>query len=245
MHHISFLSLFYLFVHPFILKSNTDQGIVDIRMYFIPNGVKIDTATAAYYAYRYYVHDSLILRKDTLTQNESTTTIKRGIVKSTLTASLAHPSYLIDRRKQMSYIYYYKDSLLRISKTPLPQNQFEIFYRTNASTQKRVISLQKDSVLIAGLHCFKGTAVGDTDTVTFYYSKEKLGLHSPLNNFLSDFPFEVMSIVVSAGNGTQIQGQMLFTVSAITATPIPDSLLILPASVPQDENVPVRDMRFF
>ncbi|MVT08345.1 hypothetical protein [Chitinophaga tropicalis] len=163
-----------------------------------------------------------------------------------MTASLAHPSYLIDRSKQMSYIYYYKDSLLRISKTPLPQNQFEIFYRTNPNTQNRkAIIRQEDSVWIAGLRCFKGIAVHDIDTITFYYSKNKLGLHSPLNNFLSDFPFEVMSIQVPAWNGTQAQGQVLFIISAITATSIPDSLLKLPTSIPQDENVPIKNMRFF
>ncbi len=206
------------------------------------------------YWFAYFIKGDKILRKDpsdsSLSTNTPTVKTHEGKeVHTSLRATLAHPSYLIDWNTRTTYTFFTKKGKAQISEKPLRDETFEPFYRIIDSS-KPVVKWKKgeEQVTIAGQKCYKGVAFfNNSDSLLFYYAVAPLKIHSPLNAFLpSDFKHDILLIKLpvdwTTKDGRKAVGTLIFQVVKIQECKLTDSLFSIPPNVPIRKNVSLHEI---
>jgi len=195
-------------------------------------------------SYTYYIKKNKVLLKSQDGEaaadisSTDTTAIDNGLnLVSSTTVKYLHPAYLIDCIKRTAC--YLSDSTGLIVEKNLSETNGEFFYRNVNVVSPKPVTIVSTSdtseTFIAGKKCFKGLARdSDGKEFVFYYSKEKTGVQSPMNNLLpATFPYTILRygfpIQWSYRNGTvSPDGLLILQVSEIRSCAVADSTMIPP-----------------
>jgi len=219
---------------------HSGEGTVSITIYILPyksNSPDIipDSDRNYFNKYVYYIKGEKIYRDDLKDEKKvpdnQANTVTSSQPQLILTASFIHPRYLIDLDRNLAYTYSGSDTAIVDS---LKDLMSEPFYRM--PFVKRTVTIdslpETAPVSIAGRTCYKGYASTVTNKVTdhisFYYTKDHIFLHSPLNRVLT--PAFTYTVIAFKGNApykdengsTQIG--TAFVQSTIKEIPLADTI---------------------
>ncbi|TDX01356.1 hypothetical protein [Dinghuibacter silviterrae] len=230
----------YLFVALLLISCGRREGVVRIAQCPYRPG---DTAAEwpahvqSDYIYTYYISPDSILRMDDTVmatyRTVVTQSVKNASLTTTLFARMLHPAYVIGRTTRTVYTFPISDDTLLRRQLPLAEATFELFYRVTDSNALDVTHLEKTpTVTIAGKPCIKGEGISkDSARITFFFTKEATGIESPLNRFVRDFPYEVMSIKFpvpwTMPDGSMSTGSVVFQVTDIRDTTLDNALFTI------------------
>jgi len=194
-------------------------------------------------SFTYYIKKTKVLLKAQDSAGQETGSSWKGIKSDndkidagSLSIRFVHATYLIDCIKRTTY---FADSMGQVVEKRLDETRTEPFYRSvNSipSNQPTIVSIaDSGEAIIAGKKCFKGLARDcDGKIFSFYYSKEPIGVRSPLNSLLPtafaynilryDFPVKWSMMDGTVSN----EGLLIFQVSSIEPCVIPDNIFIPP-----------------
>ena len=161
-------------------------------------------------------------------------------------------NYLI--RYDSSILYYYSCKNGKIDKVipyALDTFSYEYFYRHLPFDSAFKISEpnEQQTFSINNIQCFKGEAFDrSANRITFYYSKDKSKVVSPLNVFFNyKFPFNILRIQFhtewTASDGSVSKnGVVLYQVEKIDQSPPDPKMFNLPEGVPVVQTIPFWDV---
>jgi hypothetical protein len=197
-----------IFIHfPAIsqIPKTLGEGYVKIGMYSFnaQDTINLSADPAHLFIYfNYHIKKDKILRNmdndlgstQTATDNSN---LNGASVKSTISAQVFVPTYIIDWDKKESYVFYKKKGEVYGTKNRLQDNRYELFFKELAGKQNipaKVDTNNQNLIHIAGLPCYLGRYQGSSGWRSFAYTKYHLDFYSPLNAFIPYFPYAVMSI---------------------------------------------------
>lgn len=237
-------------------KFDLGNGRISVNQYAFAPGVKApdfvtDTLDQSLFnKYIYFVSKNKALRNDLADQSlqkSKNSSVQDGNVAINVNTQLVHPEYILDLDKNLAYLYSRSKSFLTIKS--MDDFPVEPFYRSFIKSNNAVYDLSSsaDTVIIANQKCFKGTAVAGKDKFVFYYTKDKIGIVSPLNAYVSkDFSYNILLISSEASwtlpDGKLGVGHVIFQICDIHPGKISDDLFDVPPGVPIKKDVSLSEL---
>jgi hypothetical protein len=157
-----------------------------------------------------------------------------------------HPVYLIDLETQQAFTFYKQDSQLFISVDTLDKHFEEVLYKPR-NKRKDVSYRYVPGVppqVIAGKTCYTAQRVYKEDTSYFRYTMEPIKLKSPLNVYVPDFPYPILSLdtkSIKPKTGA-FEANVTFIIKELQEVNLPDDLFVIPQNAILKYNVPLADM---
>ena len=250
----SVLTAYLILSFNFLAKAQKDieqgEGIITVS---IVNQAKADSTNGGVFkTYRYFIKGNKILRKDSIApsiqmirQNEKTTPLGNFSVKSNFAASWVHPTYLIDLEKQQAFTFFEKNSQLFVSVDTLDKHFEEVFYKpknkSKEVTYRLLPSIQPK--IVAGKKCLTGLRMSKRDTAFFQYTTEPMEVKSPLNVFIPDFPYNILSVNSTFIKKTgESDADMIFIVTEIQEISLDQNMFLIPVDAVIRKEVPLSEM---
>ncbi|RFS24931.1 hypothetical protein DVR12_07005 [Chitinophaga silvatica] len=225
--------------------SDFGRGVVKIKAYsYSPDQQAPDynvtkSEKQLFNRFTYYIDGDWIQQKDEFGDDFGRTKTKSEEIATDFSFTILHPTYWIDWRAKRLYSYSISKTFIGV--LDLEKDTREMFFRRiGKEDSARIIELKEDlAVMIGGKKSFKGKTVKGSDTLTFYYSKEKVPVYSPLNSFVpADFPYFVTSVrTTTTWSNTTKLGHLIFEV--INTSPLPENY----SDKKAPGNLPVKEIK--
>ncbi|MEJ5145181.1 hypothetical protein [Sphingobacterium sp. MYb388] len=121
-----------------------------------------------------------------------------------LTITKLTPTYLINLSKELVRYKSETDSN-KTEEVALANYESELFYKCAVAPPKitHLDTLSNLTMTVAGQRCTIGKAHVLNSDFEFAYTKSKLGVKSPLNLFVPDFPYQILWIKIPLDNNPQ------------------------------------------
>jgi hypothetical protein len=167
-------------------------GTFTLQVFHYANASFSSDSTANIFVKRiYYVNHYKVLLKTIgpATKNNkpdtSKVTSKVGDleIKSQMSARILYPIYLADYQKQQYAMYFEKSKKQYFFQDSLKKHPENIYKpKIGYGEEKTTLIVHENEIhKIAGKPCLKAELLGERDTVTFFFTREKLKFVSPLN----------------------------------------------------------------
>jgi hypothetical protein len=235
---------------------NFGEGIVKIAHYFVlkKDVLHPDTANRLFTKYTYYIKGDKVLKREgassfLISSDKRITKQENNVFKTTLTAKLITPEYLLDFQQGKAYTFYTKKDQPMISVSQIKDLRYDLFFKAFLSPNRNNNCILEAIPNENGDTCAINYGYGITgkDSVFFQFSLRHYPVESPLTYFFPAgvSPFITLLWAPSPGTGTDgkpISGFSVLAIEEIIDVKLPDSLFMLPANVIMKENVSMREM---
>ncbi|MBO9681373.1 MAG: hypothetical protein J7502_01660 [Flavisolibacter sp.] len=236
-------------------NNSQGEGVVTVVLYFRPLGDTNYSNNAAMKSYRYFIKGTKILRKDSILPQErsqpavrDTSTFQNKKIITSFSARLVHPIYIIDLDKQQAFTFYKPDSQLHISVDTLDNHFEEVLYKPKFEKRYKEASFRfMPNILpqiIQGKTCYTAQWIYKGDSNYFRYTKEPLTVKSPLNRYLPDFPYPILSLDAKSTKYKtgEPEANVTIEITELKELKLPDDLFVIPKDAIKKYNVPSRDL---
>ncbi|MFC3356000.1 hypothetical protein [Sphingobacterium zeae] len=201
-----------------------DQGSGKMVLKWYLSHIDHQEKKELYYKFTYYIKGNLVLRQEL--KNDSSLIEKNKSDDRYLTITKFTPTYLINLSKELVRYNSEADSN-KIEEVALANYEPELFYKCAVAPPKitHLDTLGNLTITVAGQLCTIGKAHILNSDFEFAYTKSKLGVKSPLNLFVPDFPYNILWIKIPLDNNPQgIQTFVIDSFSDIIPENIKNSL---------------------
>ncbi|MFX1705561.1 hypothetical protein PV783_16460 [Chitinophaga sp. CC14] len=235
---------------------NFGEGIIKIAHYFAMerNLLHPDTANNLFTNYTYYIKGSKVLRREGTSSsptNSDKKITRQGdtVFKTTLTAKMVIPEYLLDFHQNKAYTFYTKKDQPMISVSPIRDLRYDLFFKASLSSSRNNNCILEAIPNQNGDTCAinYGYGIVGKDSVFFQFSTKQYPVESPLTYFFpaGTSPFITLLWAPTPGTGKDgkpFSGFSVLVVKDVIDVKLPDSLFTIPSNAILKENVSMMEM---
>jgi len=179
-----------------------------------------------FYKYTYFIKNHLVLRRETAMDSTfiDSNVTEDSTIRLDFTVTKESSAYLINLSAQK--VRTGLDGKLKdIGEHPLETFGVELMYKATAHSPIILTQIDtsdnENTFLIAGQDCFFGKGVMNGTPVEFAYTKAELGVNSPINCFVSGFPYTILRLESPMGHNPDAIAE--FVVDSIEETIPPET----------------------